>query len=87
MSRSPREPPMTIGGKDDSPTGSYKRRNGFNTTMTSIIDQAKVTEYQILQRIKNNNQKEESPKKKNGQKIRLVAAAAVDKVQRHTLPI
>jgi len=45
MSKNPREPPLTIGGKDDnSPTGSHKKRNGFNTTMTSIIDQAKVTE-------------------------------------------
>jgi hypothetical protein len=33
-----------MGSKDDSPSGSYKKRNGFNTTMTSIIDQAKVTE-------------------------------------------
>jgi len=44
LNRSPREPPMTLGGKEDSPSGSYKKRNGFNTTMTSIIDQAKVTE-------------------------------------------
>jgi hypothetical protein len=56
---------MAMGSKEDSPSGSYKKRNGFNTTMTSIIDQAKVTEQQIMQRIKNNKQKEESPKKKN----------------------
>ena len=60
MSKSPREPPLTIGGKDDnSPTGSHKKRNGFNTTMTSIIDQAKVTELQIMHRIMNNKQRNE----------------------------
>ena len=79
---------MTIGGKEDSPNGSQRKRNGFNTTMTSIIDQAKVTEQQILQSIKNNKEREEgSNKKKNGHKMRLIAVSGDKQTQRHALPI
>ncbi len=71
---------MTIGGREETSSNSpksQKKRNGFNVTMTSIIDQARATEQQIMQRIKN-KQREDGVKSKNGHKMRLIAAA-VDK--------